>query len=355
LAIKSNAQPSPFGWRLEESGIESIYLRSRLRYRALSWNPGITRFCRARLWNFDVVHIFGLYDFLGPTIAAACRRDHIPYVVEPIGMFVPIVRNFLLKRMYHLTLGQGMLRGSRKIIATSPQEVAELASSGVLAEKIIVRRNGVEIPETRPQAGKFRAALGIPKNAKVILYLGRLSEKKSPDVLLQAFAPLCKAEHDVELCLVFAGPDDGGMKEKLLQMASELGITSRVQIQNALFGEQKWSAYQDADVFVLPSQNENFGNTAGEAMVAGTPVVVTNKCGIAPLLADIAGLVVEHDASAMTQALARVLWEPGLHAKLTAGCKTVAARLDWDEPAREMEALYENLVNGEKEAAELLQ
>jgi glycosyltransferase involved in cell wall biosynthesis len=354
-SIQGSVESSPFGWRLEESRIESIYLRSWLRYRALSWNPGITRFCRARLWNFDVVHIFGLYDFLGPAIAAACRRDHIPYVVEPIGMFVPIVRNFLLKRMYHLTLGQGMLRGSRKIIATSPQEVAELASSGVPAEKIIVRRNGVEIPETRPQAGKFRAALGIPEDAKVILYLGRLSEKKSPDVLLQAFALLCKAEHDVDLYLVFAGPDDGGMKQKLLQMASDLGITSRVQIHNALFGEQKWSAYQDADVFVLPSQNENFGNTAGEAMVAGTPVVVTNKCGIAPLLADVAGLVVEHDATAVTQALARVLWEPGLHAKLSAGCKTVAARLDWDEPAREMEALYENLVNGEKEAAELLQ
>ena len=354
-AIQSSVERSPFGWRLEESGIEAIYLRSRLRYRALSWNPGISRFCRARLWNFDVVHIFGLYDFLGPAIAAACRRDGIPYVVEPIGMFVPIVRNFLLKRMYHLTLGQGMLRGSRKIIATSPQEVAELASSGVPAEKIIVRRNGVEIPQTLPERGRFRAGLGIPESAKVILYLGRLSEKKSPEVLLQAFASLCKAEDGAELFLVFAGPDDGGMKTKLLQMAGDLGITSQVQIQDARFAEQKWGAYRDADVFVLPSQNENFGNTAGEAMAAGTPVVVTDKCGIAPLLADVAGLVVKHDASAMAKALARVLWEPGLHAKLSEGCKTVASRLDWDEPAREMETLYENLVNGEKEAAELLQ
>jgi glycosyltransferase involved in cell wall biosynthesis len=354
-AMQSSAERSSFGWRLEETGIEAIYLRSRLRYRALSWNPGVTRFCRARLWNFDVVHIFGLYDFLGPAIAAACRRDGIPYVVEPIGMFVPIVRNFLLKRMYHLTLGQRMLRGSCKIIATSPQEVAEIASSGLPAEKIVVRRNGVEIPETLPPRGKFRAARGIPENAKVILYLGRLSEKKSPGVLLQAFASLGETERDAELHLVFAGPDEGGMKTKLLQMAGDLGVRSRVQILGPVFGEQKWSAYRDADLFVLPSQNENFGNTAGEAMAAGTPVVVTNKCGIAPLLADVAGLVVEHDATAMKLALARVLCEPGLHGKLSEGCKTVAARLDWDEPAREMERLYENLLNGEKEAAELLQ
>jgi len=353
-AVADSAQRSALGWSLEESGIETIYLPSWLHYRALSWNPGIASFCRARLLNFDVVHIFGLYDFLGPAVAAACRRTGIPYVVEPIGMFVPIVRNFLLKRMYHLVLGQRMLRGARKIIATSPQEVAELAGSGLASEKILVRRNGVEVPETMPERGKFRAAAGIPENAKVVLYLGRLSEKKSPDVLLQAFALLCKAERGAELRLVFAGPDEDGMRQRLLQMAEALEVSSRVQIRGAAYGEEKWNAYRDADVFVLPSQNENFGNTAGEAVAAGTPVVVTDKCGVAPLLADVAGLAVAHDAAALAQAIGRVLWEPGLHARLAAGCKKVAARLDWEEPAREMETLYGQLVKVEKQAADLL-
>jgi glycosyltransferase involved in cell wall biosynthesis len=352
-AAGSNAERSAFGRRLEESGIEAIYVTNWLHYRALSWNPGIARFCRARLRNFDVVHIFGLYDFLGPGVAAACRRSGIPYVVEPIGMFVPIVRSFLLKRMYHLALGQKMLRGSRKLIATSPQEVAELAAPRLPAEKIQVRRNGVEAPGTPPERGKFREAAGISENAKVVLYLGRLSEKKSPDVLLQAFASLNKMERGAEVRLVFAGPDEGGMKKKLQQMAGALGISARVQILDAAYGEQKWSAYKDADVFVLPSQNENFGNTAGEAVAAGTPVVVTDKCGIAPLLADVAGLVVEHDAAALAQALARVLWEPGLHARLTAGCRKAAARLDWEEPAREMEKLYAQLVKDERQTVKL--
>jgi glycosyltransferase involved in cell wall biosynthesis len=353
-AAGSSAERSAWGWRLEESGIEVIYLPNWLHFRALSWNPGIARFCRARLRNFDVIHIFGLYDFLGPAVAAACRRSRIPYVVEPIGMFVPIVRNVLLKRMYHLTLGQKMLRGSGKIVATSPQEGAELAASGLPAEKILIRRNGVEVPRTLPERGKFRASAGIPETAKVVLYLGRLSEKKSPDVLLQAFASLCEAERDADMRLVFAGPDDGGMKKNLQQMACELGISPRVHLSGAAYGEQKWGAYRDADVFVLPSQNENFGNTAGEAVAAGTPVVVTDKCGIAPLLADVAGLVVAHDAAALAQALARVLWEPGLHARLTAGCRKVAARLDWEEPAQEMEKLYEQLVKDEKRTVELL-
>src|SRR4029077_1024578 len=223
---------------------------------------------RAQLWRFDVAHIFGLYDFLGPAMAAACRRSGIPYVVEPIGMFVPIVRNFLLKRMYHLSLGRSMLRGSRAIMATSPQEVAELASSGLPAEKIVVRRNGVEVPDVMPDRGMFRAAAGIPVDAKLILYLGRLSEKKSPDVLLQAFALLCNKKSDAELRLVFSVPDEAGMKQRLQRLAGELGVSARVEIPGAVFNESKWGAYRDADVFVLPSQNENFGNTAGEAVAA---------------------------------------------------------------------------------------
>src|SRR5260370_11867227 len=87
----------------------------------------MVRFCSARLRDFDVVRIFGLYVFLGPAVAAACRRTGIPYVVEPIGMFLPVVRNFLLKRMYPLFLGQPILRGARKIIATSPPAGAEPA------------------------------------------------------------------------------------------------------------------------------------------------------------------------------------------------------------------------------------
>jgi glycosyltransferase involved in cell wall biosynthesis len=352
-AVASRVDRTESGWRLEEGGVEAIYMPSLLYYRAVSWNPRIATFCRAQLRTFDIVHIFGLYDFLGPVVAEACRRSGIPYIVEPIGMFVPIVRSFLLKRMYHLALGQRMLRGSRKIIATSPQEVAELAASGLPAEKIQVRRNGVEVPETLPKRGKFRAAVGIPEHAKVILYLGRLSEKKSPEVLLQAFASLCEGEPDAEMCLVFAGPDEGAMKKRLQRMAGELGISAHVQILGPAYGEQKWNAYKDADVFVLPSQNENFGNTAGEAVAAGTPVVVTDQCGIAPLLGDIAGLVVAHDKAALAQALARVLWEPGLHARLAAGCKKVAARLDWDGPAQEMEKLYEQLMRNGKQRLEL--
>jgi glycosyltransferase involved in cell wall biosynthesis len=348
---KISAERSPFGWRRNENGVQAIYVPTWLRYRTVSWNPAVKRYCRARLQNFDAVHIFGLYDLLGPAVAAACRKRGLPYVLEPIGMFVPIVRNLWLKRMYHAVWGRRLLEGASALIATSEQEAKELVDGGLSRTSVVLRRNGVEVPASWPERGTFRKAHGIPDDAKLVLFLGRLSVKKSPDLLVQAFGELFKRSPGILLLLVFAGPDEGGVQAQLDQMALQLGVQSRVQFVGPLFGEAKWAAYRDADVFVLPSQNENFGNTAAEAVAAGTPVIVTEQCGIAPLLADEAGLVVPHDTGALSRALERVLNEAQLRARLAAGCATVTSRLDWEEPVREMEAIYARLASQQTSSA----
>jgi glycosyltransferase involved in cell wall biosynthesis len=349
---KIAAERSPFGWRLRENGVQAIYLPTWLRYRALSWNPAVKRCCRARLQNFDVVHIFGLYDLLGPAVAAACRARNVRYVLEPIGMFVPIVRNLWLKRMYHLVWGRTLLQGASAVIATSDQEVEELVAGGVSREKVVLRRNGVEVPAPLPEPGTFREALGISRETKLVLFLGRLSIKKSPELLLQAFANLPAELGGKPLMLVYAGPDESGMEAQLGQMASQLGVRTRVKFAGPIFGAAKWAAYRDADVFVLPSQNENFGNTAAEAVAAGTPVIVTEQCGIAPLLGGEAGLVVAHETAALSHALLRVLGSTEEHARLAGGCAKVTQRLGWEEPVLLMEALYTTLATKQATKAE---
>ncbi len=320
---KTSSERSPFGWRRDENGVQAIYVPTWMRYRTVSWNPAVKRYCRARLQNFDVVHIFGLYDLLGPAVAAACRKRSLPYVLEPIGMFVPIVRNVWLKRMYHALWGRPLLQ-----------------------------RNGVEVPPSWPEPGRFRKSQGIPREEKLVLFLGRLSAKKSPDLLLKAFAELSVRSSGISVTLVLAGPDESGVRSELEQMATYLGIRTKVQFVGPIFGEMKWAAYRDADVFVLPSQNENFGNSAAEAVAAGTPVIVTEQCGVAPLLGDQAGLVVRHDQGALSHALERILVEPGLASRLAAGCAGVTSRLDWDEPVGNMEELYVTLASKQAVRAE---
>ncbi len=344
LAPDVRADRSPFGWRLIENGVQTIYLPTWLRYHTVSWNPAVKRYCRARLQNFDVVHIFGLYDLLGPAVATICRSKGLPYVVEPIGMFLPIIRNFRLKRMYHVLLGGPMLHGASALIATSQQEVEELAAGGLTRARIVLRPNGVAVPPTWPVAGTFRARYGIRREAKLVLFLGRLSNKKSPDLLLNAFAKLPERLGGDGVHLLFTGPDEDGVRRRLEQASATLGVSSRVHFGGAVFDDAKWGAYRDADVFVLPSQNENFGNTAAEAVAAGTPVIVTEQCGIAPMLKARAGLVVKHDAGELAGALERVLTDRQLLENLKAGCPIVAAELGWDAPVKQMEDLYGRLI-----------
>jgi glycosyltransferase involved in cell wall biosynthesis len=78
-------------------------------------------------------------------------------------------------------------------------------------------------------------------------------------------------------------------------------------------------------------------------VAAGTPVVVTKECGIAPLLEDVAGLVVEHKEEKVREALFRLLEDKPLHRKLQSGCVQTAKKLDWEEPLAQTELIYERL------------
>ena len=190
------------------------------------------------------------------------------------------------------------MREAQFVIATSEQERQELAADGVDEARIVVRRNGIEAPAAIPELGRFRQQLAIPIDTQVILFLGRLVPKKSPDILISAFARWrANAGSATAAVLVLAGPEeDAAYAGRLREQCAELRLGDAVRFTGPLYGEEKWQAYRDADVFVLPSQNENFGNTAAEAAACGTPVIVTNQCGIAPWIEGRAGLVVPHDA-----------------------------------------------------------
>ena len=127
----TGAVPGRWGFEAREDGVEAIYLRTRARYRSLTWNPGVAAFCRERLDGYDLTHIYGLYDLVGPRVAGACRRIARPYIVEPMGMFLPIVRSIWIKRLYHDTLGGRLLRGASRVIATSEQERQEFLEGGI--------------------------------------------------------------------------------------------------------------------------------------------------------------------------------------------------------------------------------
>ena len=322
-------------------GVEVIYLRSLVAYRSTTWNAGVRAFCREHLRGFDVVHIYGLYDLLGPTVAFYCRRMGVPYVVEPMGMFRPIVRSLVKKRLYHWLLGGSLVTGAAFLIATSQLEQQELLEEGVAAKKVVVRRNGLDLVEFAelPPRGAFRHELGIPDETPLVLYLGRLSKKKGLDLLVRAFAGV-----PASACLVVAGPDErDGSLEEVKRLCGDLALANRVRLAGPRYGLQKLQAFVDADVFVLPSQNENFGNAVAEAIACGTPAIVTDRCGIAPLVEGTAALVVPYEEEELRTQMTRLVEDVALRERLRAGCRKTAGTLSWDQPLQKMEEIYQQV------------
>jgi glycosyltransferase involved in cell wall biosynthesis len=333
---------SEWGWRFEDEGVETVYLSTLGRYRALTLNPGAMRFCAASLGRFDLVHIYGLYDLLGPAAAYFCRRKAVPYVLEPMGMYRPIVRNLALKKMYQRVIGAKLAAQARFVIATSEQERDELASAGIQADRIVIRRNGVDVPERLPQRGEFRREWSLPEGGSLILFLGRVVSKKRPDLLIRAFADWQKRSADRQNSfLVIAGPKEGDRYvHSLNSLARSLGVSERILFVGPLYGDDKWRAYRDADVFVLPSENENFGNTAAEAACCGTPVIVTDRCGIAPLI-ERAGLIVRPDCTEIASALEQILCDRAFNERCRKGCAEIPGSLSWSAPLDELEHMYQ--------------
>jgi glycosyltransferase involved in cell wall biosynthesis len=329
----------PWGWRSIAPNPEAIYLRTAMSFRALTVNPSILPFCRERLAGFDIVHIYGLYDLLGPTVARFSNRAGIPYLIEPMGMFHPIDRGFFLKSLWHRLFGRGMFRNAWRIIATAELERDELVAGGIPADRILLRFNPVDSAafETLPARGAFRKRWEIAPNQPMVLFLSRLIPRKGADLLIEAFAKALPKEG----FLVIAGPEgEPGYLDRLRILAERCQVAQRVCFTGPLYGEEKKAAMADADVFALPSSYENFANAAAEAVACRLPVLVTDRCGIHSLIKNRAGLVVPREREAIAEALRTLALNPALRDRFRAGCPAVAAELSLESTVSKLEAFY---------------
>ena len=332
-----------WGYCAEENGIKAIYLSTIARYRALTLNPGVIGFCRASLRQFDLVHFYGLYDLLGPSVSHFCRKEGVPYVIEPMGMFRPIDRSFRLKQTWHRNLGLSYWTKARQIVATSEMEQQELLADGVAAEKIVVRYNGIDHKtfNSANARGSFRKKWAISSTEPILLFLGRLIPRKGADILIDAFAKACPDSGR----LVIAGPEgEPGYQKILSKRAREAGVESRVIFAGAVYDDEKAAVLADSDIFVLPSKYENFANSVAEAMACGIPVIITDACGIRSLVEGRAGLVISPEREALTAAIATLISDRTTYQRFQAGCRAAAAELGWERLSEQMEGYYSKVL-----------
>ncbi len=218
------------------------------------------------------------------------------------------------------------------IMVPSEIAAASFVRHGIPREKIYVNRLGVDVSQFAPPLTPVLNA--VPK----ILFVGEISARKGIATLLRAFA---KINGSAELVCV--GPVDGDFQAALntlpLKNVTFKGTMSRNDIHQA---------YQNADIFCLPSAEEGFGMVVLEAMASGLPVVISDQVGAGDLITDDKnGLIVPYnDEAALSDALLRLVGDAGLRSDLgAAAMQTAGSTLGWDGYVDRAIAIYQSILN----------
>lgn len=244
---------------------------------------------RLRTWlarnarDYDAVLVHGIWQYQSTVTRHACRAAGVPYFVFVHGALDPwfgqrYPGKHAKKYLYWRLFEHRALRDAASVLFTREDE-RQLARSSFSPYHIVeaVVDVGVEQPrgDAVLQRKAFLAAVPELGDKRVILFLSRLHPKKGCDLLIRAFAEVCRDLREFRLVLV--GPDESGTRAGLEVLAAELGIADRVTWTGMLDGDAKWGAYEAAEVFALTSHSENFGIVVPEALARGLPVLITDK------------------------------------------------------------------------------
>ena len=327
-------RPSPRTRTALVDGASVTYLGTPLRYRWMGITPTLPAHLH-RLARPDVVHVAGLRDPVTTGVAAWCRARHVPYVLEPLGMLTPRLRKVRLKRVVDRTLARGVVEAAAAVIAVSEREASDVAAAGIRRERIVVRGLGFPDPDSLPAPdGTLRRALGAGPDEVVVLYVGRIASGKGIEHLVEAVRQL------PELRLALVGPDDGHAATAELRRALlDPALDGRIALLPPTDGPPL-ALYAEATLFALPSEGDSFGLVAAEAAAAGTPVVVTDRCGVAGCFLEDEALVVPATRGAVVGAVRRLHDDPELRHRLAAGGVAAARRWSWDRVTDVQEQTY---------------
>lgn len=302
--------------------------------RNLRSASGLSAALNESAFAVDVIHNHGLW--LMPNVHAgwAAARARKPLIVSPRGMLSPPSLAFSnrKKRAFWWLCQGAVVRHAACIHVTSEQEYQEIREFG-LVNPVSIIPNGIDLPDcvSRP--------MPQPASERVVLSLGRMHPKKGLDRLIRAWARIEAERPGWRLRIV--GPSEIGHHDELAALVAALGL-ARVSIEAPVYGEAKQAAYRDAELFVLPTLNENFGLTVGEALAAGIPAIATKGAPWRGLEVEGCGWWIDHGIEPLAATLANATAMPrdALAAMGASGREWMARDFSWARVAQDMLESY---------------
>ncbi|EKQ54521.1 MAG: glycosyltransferase [Methanobacterium sp. Maddingley MBC34] len=305
----------------------------------LYMSPGMIKYLKNNLHQYDVVHLQDLISFASVATSIYCKKYNVPYVLTSHGSLPWFISKKILNRFFYNIFGRNILQNASMVTALNKTEKESYLKLKVAPEKIQIIPNGIDLSTYKvlPKKGGFRNRYLIRNDKRIILYLGRLHESKRIDMLIESFYLLYNMMNNVKLVIV--GPDDGFM-ENLVKKAANLGIGEDVIFTGPLDGINKIEAYVDADIFVTPSFS-GFPLTFLESCICGTPIITTNKVEELDWIDGKVGCVVDYDKNQIKNSMFHLLKDEKLLNGLSQNCvKHIEENFGWEQIAQNVEKIY---------------
>lgn len=298
--------------------------------------------------EFDIIHAHTPVPFAADLVAIKNLKERKPFILTyhndvskdgTFGKFISMAYNSIFGRL--------LLKHSDIIIATTKSYALHSRQLRKYLHKVVVVPNGVDIKKFHPNLDKerIRERYGIDKNAKIVLFVGRLDTYKGCDHLLSAFAIIVRKIKNAYLILVGKGP----LEPVLRKTATKFGIKSRVLFAGYVKDEELPYYYASCDVFVLPSisEHEGFGIVQLEAMACGKPVITTKIPGVIEVdINETASIhVPPRDYKALATALLTLLKNKRLAKEMgRRGRKLIEEKYSLEKVTKKIIKLYKNVL-----------
>lgn len=337
----------PAAWRSVANGVPRAVILKDAFGPAGVLRPAAARAAGAEIDGAAALHLHGMWSPSNVQIARLARRRSVPYVVTVHGMLDDwcMSQRTAKKRVYLGLVGTRWLRGAAAVHCTAAAEL-EQARRWLPHDRTAVIPYIFDLDPYRDLPGPELANRvfdladdGVPR----LLFLSRLHHKKGPEAAIRAVALLKQRGRPCRLLI--AGSGEPAYERSLRVLAAEVGAEDAARFIGFASGREKTSLYQAADVFVLPTNQENFGLVLAEALACRTPVVTTRNTDVWPELLESGGArIVPATPEALADAIEPLLAEPDRRRAMgEAGQRYVFEWLDPLLVVGRFEALYESI------------
>jgi glycosyltransferase involved in cell wall biosynthesis len=337
----------PSDWKLpDHNPAVSFLARSKTMPGRLS-AQGVKEFHKL-LKEADVVHLHTPWEISNLQLAKLACNNDVPYIVTVHGMLDDYcMRQKGFKKRVFLALGgRRMFAHAAAVHFTAAAEMQQ-ATPWIPGDYLpVVQACALDLSPYDSLPGPGPALTAFPQLAgphQKVLFLSRIHPKKGLELLIEASGLLKKQGRDFDL--VIAGPGDDDYVAQLKQQATNRGIGASTHFVGMVRDAVKLSLYELADVFVLPTYQENFGLVLPEALACRTPVVTTQGTDIWRELADAGARIVDQNPNAIAAAIAELLADDQLRFELgNRGREYVCNWLGEEKVAPGYERMYRDAI-----------